>query len=321
MDKIKVGGQAVIEGVMMRSQSALAVSVRKADGSIKTKEERITPLSERYPVLKRPMLRGVVILFESLALGISALTFSAHEAAEEEVEGGISSLAMAATIAVSLAFGILLFVVLPHFFTVGVSKGLGIEMGVDTLAFHLVDGVIKVAVFVLYIVGISFMPDIRRVFMYHGAEHKSIFAFESGDELTVENAKKYSTTHPRCGTSFIITVLLVSIFLFAAVFPFMPKLTGLGGLARNLVYILIKLPLLVPIAGISYEFIKLAGDHRHNRLLVALSLPGIWLQKMTTREPTDDQIEVAIAALTSSIAVERAGVKKERALKGTSTDV
>jgi uncharacterized protein YqhQ len=305
MEKIKVGGQAVIEGVMMRSQNALAVSVRKSDGTIKTKEEEITSLFETYPILKKPVLRGVVVLFDSLARGISALTFSANEASEQEDAPGLSPLAIAATIAVSLAFGILLFVVVPHFLTVAVGKEFFVQMGVATFSFHLIDGVIKVAIFILYIVGISFMPDIRRVFMYHGAEHKSIFAFEAGEELTVENAKKYSTTHPRCGTSFIITVLLISIFLFAAVFPFMPKLLALPGFMRNLVYILIKIPLLIPIAGISYEFIKLAGDHQNSRVLSALSMPGIWLQKMTTREPTDDQIEVAIAALTKSVEIEK----------------
>jgi uncharacterized protein YqhQ len=201
-------------------------------------------------------------------------------------------------------------VVLPHVATVAAAKAVHSSMGVATLSFHLIDGAIKVAVFVLYIAGISLMPDIRRVFMYHGAEHKSIFTYESGEDLTVENARKHSTTHPRCGTSFIITVLLISIFLFAVVFPFMPTLPGLGVVTRNLVYILIKIPLLVPIAGLSYELIRLSGEHRHNLLLTALSLPGVWLQKMTTREPTDDQIEVAIAALTKSIDIERAAARE-----------
>ncbi len=310
MEKIKVGGQAVIEGVMMRSQNALAVSVRKSDGTIKTKGEEIVSLFEKHPILKKPVLRGVVVLFDSLARGISALTFSANEASEQEDTAGLSPWAIAATIAVSLAFGVLLFVVLPHFLTVAVGKEFFVNMGIATVSFHLIDGAIKVAIFILYIVGISFMPDIRRVFMYHGAEHKSIFAFEAGDELTVENTKKYSTTHPRCGTSFIITVLLISIFVFAAVFPFMPKLPTLPGFMRNLVYILIKIPLLIPIAGISYEFIKLAGDHQDNRVLSALSMPGIWLQKMTTREPTDDQVEVAIAALTKSVEIEKSRAAK-----------
>ena len=305
MEKIRVGGQAVIEGVMMRSENAMTVSVRKADGSIKTKEEYITPLSRRYPVLKKPLLRGVVVLFESLVHGISALTFSANEAAQGEDQASLSPWAMTLTIIVSLGLGVALFVVLPHFLTLAVGKGLSAPMGVNTLLFHLIDGLIKVAIFILYIVGISRMPDIRRVFMYHGAEHKSIFAFEAGEELTVQNARKYSTLHPRCGTSFIITVLLISILVFAAVFPFMPKLPGVPGLARNLIYVLIKIPLLLPIAGISYEFIRLAGDHTDNRIMVALSLPGIWLQKITTQEPSDDQIEVALTALSRSVQLYR----------------
>jgi uncharacterized protein YqhQ len=309
VEKLKVGGQAVIEGVMMRTESALTVSVRKADGSIKTKEEYITPLSQRYPFLKRPVLRGVVVLFESLAHGISALTISANEAAEGEVEAPLSTWAMALTIIVSLALGVALFVVLPHFLTVLIGEVLSVPMGVNTIWFHLVDGIIKVAVFLLYIVGISFMPDIRRVFMYHGAEHKSIFAFEAGEELTVQNARKYSTLHPRCGTSFIIAVLLISIFIFAVVFPFMPKLTGIPVVLRNLVYVLIKIPLLLPIAGISYEFIRLAGDRPGNRVMAALSLPGILLQKITTREPSDDQIEVALTALSRSVDLYRENTK------------
>ncbi len=305
MERMRVGGQAVIEGVMMRSENAMTVSVRKADGSIKTKEEYITPLSLRFPLLKKPLLRGVVVLFESLVHGISALTFSANEAAEGETQASLSPWAMTLTIVVSLGLGVALFVVLPHFLTVAIGKGLSAPMGVNTLLFHLTDGLIKVAIFLIYIVAISLMPDIRRVFMYHGAEHKSIFAFEAGEELTVANARKYSTLHPRCGTSFVITVLLISIVIFAAVFPFMPKMPGLPGFARNLIYVLIKIPLLLPIAGISYEFIRLAGEHRNSRILTFLSLPGIWLQKITTREPSDDQIEVALTALSRSLELYR----------------
>lgn len=307
--KLKVGGQAVIEGVMMRTESALTVSVRKADGSIKTKEEYITPFSARYPIFKKPMLRGVVVLFESLVHGISALTFSANEAAEGEVHAPLSPWAMALTIIVSLGIGVALFVILPHFLTVLIGKGLAAPMGVNTISFHLVDGLIKVTVFVLYIVAISLMPDIRRVFMYHGAEHKSIYAFEAGEALTVANARKYSTLHPRCGTSFIIAVLLISIFIFAVVFPFMPKLPGLPGFVRNLIYVFIKIPLLLPIAGISYEFIRLASDRSESRIVTTLSLPGLWLQKMTTREPSDDQIEVALAALSRSVQLYRERAK------------
>ena len=177
-------------------------------------------------------------------------------------------------------------------------------MGVETLRFHIVDGIIKVAIFIIYLFSISIMPDIKRVFMCHGAEHKSIFTYEAGEELTVDNARKYSTMHPRCGTSFILIVLLISIILFAAIFPIMPKLPDVPKLARNLIYIAIKIPLLIPIAGISYELIKLAGDKKNNPILKLISLPGIWLQKITTKEPSDDQIEVALAALTQAVKIE-----------------
>jgi uncharacterized protein YqhQ len=140
--------------------------------------------------------------------------------------------------------------------------------------------------------------------MYHGAEHKSIFTYEAGEELTVDNARKYTTKHPRCGTSFILIVLLVSIVIFAALFPLMPDLQNLSKLLKNLVYVLIKIPLLIPIAGISYELIRLAGEKKDNRLLILMSLPGVWLQRITTREPSDDQIEVALAALNSALQME-----------------
>jgi uncharacterized protein YqhQ len=305
MENVKVGGQAVIEGVMMRSQRTLAVAVRKTDGSIKIKEEIINSWAEKYPVLKKPFFRGIIVLFESLSLGISALTYSANEAAEEEGEGELSSWMTALTIIFALSFGVFLFVIVPHLATAYLDLLFSLNMGVNSFAFHVVDGVIKVAIFVAYLLIISLLPDIKRVFMYHGAEHKSIFTFEAGEELTVKNTKKYSTHHPRCGTSFIIIVLLTSIFVFAAVFPLLPKLPSLSRFTRNIIYILIKIPLLLPIAGISYELIKLAGDKKNNIILKAFSLPGIWLQKITTKEPTDDQIEVAIAALSTTVTLEQ----------------
>jgi len=194
--------------------------------------------------------------------------------------------------------------VLPHLATAYMDRIIPWEIGVESFWFHLIDGIIKVTIFVIYLMVISLMPDIRRVFMYHGAEHKSLFAYEAGDKLTVENAKKYTTRHPRCGTSFILIVLLVSIVVFAALFPLMPELGNLSKLLKNLVYVLVKIPLLIPIAGISYELIRLAGEKKDNRLLWAMSLPGVWLQRITTREPSDDQIEVALAALNTALTME-----------------
>jgi len=295
----------VIEGVMMRAPKSLTVAVRKSDGSIKVKEDPVNSIAETFPILKKPLFRGVVILFESLIHGMQALTYSANEAAEEEDgEGDISPWMMALTIVFSLAFGVFLFVVLPHLATAYMDRIVSFEIGVESFWFHLIDGVIKVLIFVIYLMVISLMPDIRRVFMYHGAEHKSLYAYEAGDELTVDNARKYTTKHPRCGTSFILIVLLVSIVVFAAIFPLMPELQGLSKLLKNLVYVLIKIPLLVPIAGISYELIRLAGEKKDNPVLRAMSLPGVWLQHITTREPSDDQIEVALAALNTALLME-----------------
>ena len=300
-----MGGQAVIEGVMMRAPKTLTVAVRKSDGSIKVKEDPVDSIAEKFPIFQKPLFRGVVILFESLVHGMSALTYSANEAAEEEDgEGDISPWMMALTIVFSLAFGVFLFVVLPHLATAYMDRIVPWEIGVESFWFHLIDGIIKVMIFVIYLMVISLMPDIRRVFMYHGAEHKSIFTYEAGEELTVDNAKKYTTKHPRCGTSFILIVLLVSIVVFAALFPLMPELENLSKLLKNLVYVLIKIPLLIPIAGISYELIRLAGEKKNNRLLMAMSLPGVWLQRITTREPSDDQLEVALAALNTALAME-----------------
>ncbi len=311
MNKVRVGGQAVIEGVMMRSQNTMTVAVRKPDGSIKVKEEFVSSLAERFPILKKPFFRGVVILIESMVYGIGALTFSANEAVEEEEKtsdkgggGEISPWMTAVTIIVSFAFAILLFVVVPHFATLYIGEILPVNMGIETFTFHLIDGILKVSVFLIYIISISLIPDIKRVFMYHGAEHKSIFTYEAGEELSVDNARKYSTFHPRCGTSFIILVLLISIVIFAVTFPFLPLFPDMNKILKNFIYILIKIPLLVPIAGISYEVIRLAGEKRDNVFLKAISIPGLWIQKITTREPTDDQVEVALAALTKAVDME-----------------
>lgn len=313
MEKIKVGGQAVIEGVMMRSQKAMTVAVRKPDGTIKVKEEIITSLTEKFPILKKPFFRGVIVLIESMVFGIGALTYSANEAVEEEEtdkngSGEISPWMTALTVVVSIAFAVFLFVVIPHFVTLYIGDLLPVNMGVETFTFHLIDGILKVLIFLIYIASISLMPDIKRVFMYHGAEHKSIFTYEAGEELSVDNARKYSTFHPRCGTSFIIIVLLISIVIFAVTFPFLPALGGMHKILKNLIYILIKIPLLIPIAGLSYEIIRLAGEKRENKILKAISLPGILIQKITTREPTDDQVEVALAALSKAIFMEQSMV-------------
>lgn len=294
-DLIKVGGQAVIEGIMMRAPKTFTVVVRRPDGQLSVREDRWYSPMEKWPLLKKPFLRGCVVLYEALFNGIQALTYSAQEALGEEEER-LSPLALAGTIAFALGGAVLLFVVIPHLATLGIGALTGTDLGVRNVWFHIIDGIIKVSIFIGYIGLISMLKDIRRVFQYHGAEHKSIHAYEKGEELTVENARKYPTLHARCGTAFILLVLMLSIFLFTIVFPFVPKEIFDNRIVTNIFFILIKIALLPPIAGISYELIRFA-DKRQNSVISLILSPGMWLQKLTTREPSDDQLEVAIVAL------------------------
>ena len=290
MSKINIGGQAVLEGVMMRAPRSLAIAVRRPDGEISVKSEMVVPLSERFPIVKLPIVRGAVALFSSLIIGIQALNFSANEAlTEDEGEGKgkekeeLSPWAMGGTMAVAFGFGILLFFIMPLYLT----KLLIPVIGGSNIVFNLVDGAIRVSVFLLYIIGISRMPDIQRVFQYHGAEHKSIFTFEAGEELIVENVRKYSCLHPRCGTSFLLIVMLVSILIFSLIpkiWPFYLK----GGA---------RIVLLPVIAGVSYEILKWTAKHDGHALVKLLISPGLALQRLTTREPDDKQIEVAIRSM------------------------
>jgi uncharacterized protein YqhQ len=295
-EKINVGGQAVIEGVMMRAPRAMAIAVRRPSGEIVVQKDEIVPLSERFPVVKLPIVRGAVGLFQSLVVGVKALNFSANEAlVEEEAEAQagekkeLSSWAMAGTMAVAFGFGILLFFIMPLYLT----KLLVPIIGDSNLVFNLVDGVIRVVVFLLYIWGISRMNDIQRVFQYHGAEHKSIFAFEAGEALTVANVRKYSRLHPRCGTSFLLIVMVVSIVIFSMI----PKLWPFYFKAGSRV---VLLPL---IAGVSYEFLKWSAKNDDSPLVKLIIAPGLGLQKLTTREPDDSQMEVAIRSLEEALAI------------------
>lgn len=306
MDKIHVGGQAVIEGVMMRAPRAVAIAVRRPDGEIVVKKELAIPLSERFPVVKLPIVRGAVALFTSLIIGIKALNFSANEAmteAEKDKEGvkegggELSSWAMAGTMAVAFGFGICLFFLFPLYLT----KLMTPVIGDNNIVFNLVDGVIRVIVFLAYIWLISRMEDIQRVFQYHGAEHKSIFAFEAGEELTIENVRRYSRLHPRCGTSFLLIVMLVSI----AVFSLIPKLWPFYLKAGSRIF------LLPMIAGISYEFLKWSASNDNHPLVKMVITPGLALQRLTTREPDDSQLEVAIRSMNEALEV-NAGYKDDR---------
>jgi len=286
MSKINIGGQAVLEGVMMRAPRSLAIAVRRPDGVISVKSEMVVPLSERFPIVKLPIVRGAVALFSSLIIGIQALNFSANEAIVEgdgQEKEELSPWAMGGTMAVAFGFGILLFFIMPLYLT----KLLTPIIGDSNIIFNLVDGAIRVTVFLLYIIGISRMSDIQRVFQYHGAEHKSIFTFEAGEELIVENVRKYSCLHPRCGTSFLLIVMLVSILIFSLIpklWPFYMK----GGA---------RIFLLPVIAGVSYEILKWTAKHDGHALVRMIIAPGLALQRLTTREPDDSQIEVAIRSM------------------------
>jgi uncharacterized protein YqhQ len=297
MGPMNVGGQAVIEGVMMKAPRRLCVAVRRSSGGIVVKNEPFRPLSARFPFLGWPFLRGPVVLGETLVQGMKALNFSAQQALEEEGEE-MGSWALGLTMLVAIVAGMGLFVAVPHL----LSLWLGSLKGFDTqsLAFHLIDGVIKVAIFVGYLWLISLMGEVRRVFQYHGAEHKSIYCFESGEELTVANARRFSRLHPRCGTAFLLVVLLISIFVFAASFPLLPRLAEAAWL-NQAAQIGIKILFMLPIAGISYEIIKLAGKRGGKGFWGLMLWPGLQMQRLTTKEPSDEQIEIALAALKAAV--------------------
>jgi uncharacterized protein YqhQ len=296
-EKLSIGGQAVLEGVMMRSPHAFTVAVRKGgkpDAEIAVLKETIRPIGERFPLLKKAVLRGSVALFEALWLGVRALNFSANESIESEdgKKEEIGPLAMAGTMIVALAFALGLFLALPLLLTYLLGTQYSSFKG--NVLFNLTDGAIRVGLFLGYVSGISFMKDIRRVFEYHGAEHKVIGAFEAGEPLTVENARKYTCIHPRCGTSFLMVVMVLSIMLFSMI-------PGSWPLWAKAVSRIVLMPL---IAGLSYEFIKYSAKKRGSKIVEALILPGLLLQRLTTREPSDDQLEVAIKAMDEALAME-----------------
>jgi uncharacterized protein YqhQ len=267
-----------------------------------------------------------VVLIESLWNGYVALDFSAQHAApadgtsgsagpvQESASGeGASGWAIGLTLVFSLLFGLGLFVGLPHLLTWGIGQILGRPLDTTHLAFHVIDGAFRLGIFLLYIWAISKLPDIRRVFQYHGAEHKTIWAYETGAGVEVPAAAKQSTLHPRCGTSFLLLVVGVSIVLFASIFPLIPRLAE-GELANTLLLLLVKLPMMFPIAGISYEIQRLAAQRPRQPLLQALIAPGMWMQRITTKEPSEDQLEIAVLAMRRCIAHEEGAGKERRAL-------
>jgi len=297
-----VGGQAVLEGVMMRSSRALAIAVRLPDGSLLLKDEPYVGLGERYPLLKKPLLRGPVVLLEALVTGLRALTFSAQAAlGEEEEQLGWGSLALTLGAAFLLAFA--LFGFLPHYLSGLAGHLWGRPLTPADFTFHLIDGLLKAVFLLAYIWGISWIREIRRVFQYHGAEHKSICAFEAGQPLDLEHVRQHCTVHPRCGTTFILVVLLVSLVVFALFFPLVPALTH-KGLLHNLLQVVVKVGLMFPVAAVAYEIIRFGGSHPRNPLGLVLLWPGLLIQRLTALEPDDDMLEVALAALKAVLARE-----------------
>jgi uncharacterized protein YqhQ len=283
-----VGGQAVLEGVMMRGVSTWAVAVRKPDGEIEMTSEPLVSWAKRHRALKLPIVRGVAALAESLKVGFRALAFSANAQLDEEDQEPIGGLAWGLTIALSLALAVGLFFVIP----VGATSLIKDQLGSSVL-FWLVEGVLRTGIFIGYLALISRVRDLRRVFQYHGAEHKTISCYEAGDRLTPARAELYSRLHPRCGTSFLLVVMVIAIFIFAPI--------GLPAWYWLVATRILGIPL---IAGVSYEVIKLAGKHRRRRWVRALMWPGLMLQNLTTREPDREQLAVAIAALEAVLAVE-----------------
>ena len=295
-----IGGQAVIEGVLMRSLSGYTVAVRQPNGGVAIKKDKLVSITKKYPFLKIPIIRGSVVLIQSLILGIRALNYSAGAATEnEQGQQEMSNAAVATSMITAGALGIGLFILAPLGITNLIRRYLMPSM--TNFEYNAIDGLIRAVFFFVYLISISFMSDIKRLFQYHGAEHKTVYTFEANEDLTVENARKKSTLHPRCGTTFLMFVLAISILVFSLVpstVPFVVKF-----LAR-----VVLIPL---IAGIAYEIIRFAARHLSNPFCRALVQPGYWLQKITTKEPDDSQLEIAITALREALLYD--AVEPERA--------
>jgi uncharacterized protein YqhQ len=285
--KFYYGGQAVMEGVMMRGQKTMVTAVRRPNGGLVLDTQ---PLSGFYAGRWRrmPLVRGVIVLIETLVLGIRSLLYSANVSLEEE-KAEISGWFVWLLLLVSVGVAVVLFFMAPLFLANLIKPYI-----TSAIVFSLVEGLIRVAIFVIYLWLISMVPDIKRYFAYHGAEHKSINAYEAGVPLEVEAVKRYGTAHRRCGTSFLFVVLVIAIIVFA--------LVGLPGLG---LLVLSRILLIPVIAGLGYEVIYFSANHTDNAVVRALSAPGLWLQAMTTREPTDDQLEVALAALSKAVELDQ----------------
>ena len=290
---ILVGGQAVIEGVMMRVPGAYATAVRDPQGNIQIDRHEFQSLTEKSKIWKKPVLRGMTALFEAMRIGFGTLQWSADIALPEEEKGKEpSKLGNFLSILFAIVLALLLFMIGPMWIT---TKLLDIEK--EALAFNLVSGLFRITFFILYLGIISLLKDVRRLFQYHGAEHRVVYNFESGNNVTVENAQAFPTQHPRCGTSFLFIVLISAILIFALIDTIVISMLGTISLGIRL---LVHLPLIPLVMGLSYEAIKISARKGQSRFVRALRAPGLWLQNITTRQPEDGMVEVAITALESA---------------------
>jgi len=319
MPDLAVGGQAVIEGVMMRSDDCVATAVRMPSGEIKVKTDPYISLTKKRKSLGLPIIRGIISFLEMLVIGIKSLNFSAdiavteierEEAArkgedfQEKAPGKSNAVVLGLTVAVALILGIAIFFYLP---LAAVSLIIGNR---DALSFNILAGIIRVLLFLGYVWGISFISDFKRVFAYHGAEHKSIFAFESGAQMTPEVVREYPRRHPRCGTSFILIVAIFAIIIFSISDTIYALVTGVP--PSIIPRFIVHFSLLPLVAGVSYELLKLSGRTRDMKITRFFIAPGLWLQSITTKEPTDAQIEVAIVALEAAMKIEGSALAVRR---------
>lgn len=291
--KINVGGQAVIEGVMMRGPEYLATAVRKPNGEIVYRKKKLK--KSKLGINKVPFVRGTYVLLESLVMGIKELNFSTKEAEIEEEEQ-ITDFQIGLSLLSALALSVTIFVLVPSLLSSMAGKWFFSQ---DKIIENIIEGVLRLMFFLGYIFGISYIPDIKRVFQYHGAEHKAIYAFEDKKDLTIDNTKNYTTLHPRCGTSFLIIVMVISIIVFSIPDIFLtPNKTLLETIAIKFGLRIVLLPL---VAGISYEFQRFTGKYIDNFIVKMIALPGLSLQKITTQEPDESQLEVSIVALKAAL--------------------
>ena len=298
--KINVGGQAVIEGVMMRGASKYVVAVRK-NKSIAAKKGTIQ--KKKYNFLKWYFIRGFVNLIEMLIIGIKSLMWSAQQSSPKKEKIGKNEIIF--TILFSIGFVILFFIALPYFLTYLI----GLTEEKKPILFNITDGAIRILIFLVYITAISFMKDVKVLFQYHGAEHKAIHCYEKGKKLNAANVRKFTTLHPRCGTSFLLIVFIVSILIFSLlpsiILLYYPNFSSLNVWLRKGILFPVRILLIPFVAGISYEILKISDKHQKNFLFKLISMPGLALQKITTKEPTIKQIEVAIFSLQKLLEIEK----------------